>query len=273
MARTAQSPDIPSLGPLDRAAAALGLARGTVIEAFEQLVAEGFLVSCGRTGTWVAPALSMQGEAPPPHREAVASAARSGASSAGAAPPDAALPEAVPPRRLPAPVAIFATVAADFEPLPPIPFAVSVPGGPTLPDAAWRRLGNRLRARRAVAPSGYGDPRGVGPLRKAIADYVRRSRSVRCDAAQVIVTTGTQQGLYLASQVLLGTGDRAWIENPAYRGITAILESTGRRDAMTRSCACRWTRKGSTSTPAAAARPMRARRSSRPRISIRSACR
>ncbi|WP_459624449.1 GntR family transcriptional regulator, partial [Burkholderia sp. 3C] len=95
MARTAQSPDIPSLGPLDRAAgqlsrqlaqalrdairrgdlrpgeplpasrqlaAALGLARGTVIEAFEQLVAEGFLVARGRTGTWVAPALSMPGE-------------------------------------------------------------------------------------------------------------------------------------------------------------------------------------------------------------------
>uniref|UniRef100_UPI0019814924 MocR-like pyridoxine biosynthesis transcription factor PdxR n=1 Tax=Burkholderia sp. Ac-20379 TaxID=2703900 RepID=UPI0019814924 len=108
------------------------------------------------------------------------------------------------------------------------------PGGPTLPDAAWRRLGNRLRARGAAAPSGYGDTRGVGPLREAIADYVRRSRSVRCDAAQVIVTTGTQQGLYLACQVLLGAGERAWIENPAYRGITAILESTGRRDAIVR---------------------------------------
>ncbi|NIE86948.1 winged helix-turn-helix domain-containing protein, partial [Burkholderia sp. Tr-860] len=92
MARTARSPAIPALGPLDRAAgqlsrqlaqalrdairrggllpgeplpatrqlaAALGLARGTVIEAFEQLVAEGFLVSRWRTGTWVAPALSL----------------------------------------------------------------------------------------------------------------------------------------------------------------------------------------------------------------------
>ncbi|GAB7538678.1 hypothetical protein BGC_49020 [Burkholderia sp. 3C] len=109
-----------------------------------------------------------------------------------------------------------------------------MPGGPTLPDAAWRRLGNRLRARGAAAPSGYGDTRGVGLLREAIADYVRRSRSVRCDAAQVIVTTGTQQGLYLACQVLLDASDRAWIENPAYRGITAILESTGRRDAIVR---------------------------------------
>ncbi|WP_414440340.1 PLP-dependent aminotransferase family protein [Burkholderia sp. 22PA0106] len=253
MARTAQSPDIPALGPLDRAAgqlsrqlaqalrdairrgdlrpgeslpasrqlaAALGLARGTVIEAFEQLVAEGFLVARGRTGTWVAPALSMPGEG-----------------AFGVVGGDEAAPAAAgafPPRRLPAPAAIFAAVAADFEPLPPIPFAVSVPGGPTLPDAAWRRLGNRLRAHGSAAPSGYGDTRGVGPLREAIADYVRRSRSVRCDAAQVIVTTGTQQGLYLACQVLLDAADRAWIENPAYRGITAILESTGRRDAIVR---------------------------------------
>ena len=50
----------------------------------------------------------------------------------------------------------------------------------------------------------------------------------------VVITSGTQQGLHLASQVLLGAGDQAWVENPAYRGITALLDSTGRRDAMVR---------------------------------------
>ena len=34
--------------------------------------------------------------------------------------------------------------------------------------------------------------------------------------------------------MLLGAGDQAWVENPAYRGITALLDSTGRRDAMVR---------------------------------------
>ncbi|WP_436408199.1 PLP-dependent aminotransferase family protein [Burkholderia gladioli] len=255
-------------------AAALGLARGTVIEAFEQLVAEGFLVSRGRTGTWVAPALSLPvaamglhpgqarpgRDAEPASRVGRAGAVGGvvGAAGAAGAAGTAEATEATEtaksakagnsrrhaasvtgenpagPSRLPGPAAIYAAIAADFEPLPPIPFAVSVPGGATLPDAAWRRLGNRLRARGPAAPSGYGDTRGVDALREAIAAYVRRARSVRCEAAQVIVTSGTQQGLYLATQVLLGEGERAWVENPAYRGITAILESTGRREAIVR---------------------------------------
>ncbi|ALK34897.1 PLP-dependent aminotransferase family protein [Burkholderia plantarii] len=346
MARTAKTPEIPSLGPLDRAAGqlsrqlaqrlrdaigrgelrageplpatrplaqALGVARGTVTEAFEQLIAEGFLVARGRTGTWVAAAVmptaggasgvdawvvpraadggplrsgrrgrpggqvdfASGGEsmadgdrldtaayisrsvhavgrepaadgdrlgdtaacvAPSVHAAGRPAAAGGGASPALplSSPPSRSRGEPATPARLPGPAAAFAAIAADFEPLPPVPFAVSVPGGPTLPDAAWRRLGNRLRARGAAVPSGYGDPRGVAALREAIAGYVRRSRSVRCDADQVIVTSGTQQGLFLASQVLLGAGDAAWVENPAYRGITAILESTGRRDAIVR---------------------------------------
>jgi len=115
-----------------------------------------------------------------------------------------------------------------------VPFAVSVPTGPAAPDATWRRLGNRIRARGPGAPSGYGDPQGVKALREAVAEYVRRSRSVQCGAEHVIITTGTQQGLYVACQVLLGATDIAWVEDPAYRGITGILESTGRQDRMVR---------------------------------------
>ncbi|GAC1325814.1 MAG: hypothetical protein NVS3B11_22210 [Collimonas sp.] len=57
---------------------------------------------------------------------------------------------------------------------------------------------------------------------------------MQCSAEQVIITTGTQQGLYVACQVLLGATDIAWVEDPAYRGITGILESTGRQDRMVR---------------------------------------
>ncbi|CAB3677780.1 HTH-type transcriptional regulatory protein GabR [Paraburkholderia rhynchosiae] len=48
------------------------------------------------------------------------------------------------------------------------------------------------------------------------------------------MTSGTQQGLFLSSQVLLGPDDHVWVENPAYRGLTAVLESTGHRDSMVR---------------------------------------
>ncbi|RQR48977.1 PLP-dependent aminotransferase family protein [Burkholderia sp. Bp9126] len=249
MARTARIIEIPSIGALDRAAgnlsrqlaqalreavrhgdirpgdalpstrqlaAALRIARGTVVDAYAQLIAEGFLEAHGGAQTRVAQALA---DAPPPARAA------GGAGTARRRPARAGLPE---------PAAAFARIAQEFTPLPAAPFAISVPIGPTAPDDVWRRLGNRLRARGAGAPSGYADPQGALPLREAIAAYVRKSRSVRCEPGQVVITSGTQQGLHLACQVLLGANDQTWVENPAYRGITALLESTGRRDAMVR---------------------------------------
>jgi len=193
-------------------AASLQVARGTVVEAYEQLIAEGFLESKAGAGTRVALALAE----PPPAREP--RMASSQAAQAG----------------LPERAEAFARIGREFKPLPPVPFAISVPTGMTAPGDVWRRLGNRLRARGPASPTGYADPQGALALREAIADYVRKSRSVRCEADQVIVTSGTQQGLFLASQVLLGPRDQAWVENPAYRGVTAILESLPHRDAMVR---------------------------------------
>jgi GntR family transcriptional regulator/MocR family aminotransferase len=246
MARKANVVEIPSLGTLDRTAGQLGrqlaqalrsairrgdvkpgellpstrilarslmIARGTVIEAFEQLIAEGFLESQGRAGTRVARSLVEMSATSKPE-EARPTETRSWTPSAR--------------------IERFAQVARQFGAAPAVPFSVSVPIGKTAPDDIWRRLGNRIRARGPGAPSGYGDPQGALELREAVADYVRKSRSVRCDASQVIITSGTQQGLYLACQVLLDVGDFAWVEDPAYRGITAILESAGHGNQMIR---------------------------------------
>jgi GntR family transcriptional regulator/MocR family aminotransferase len=249
MARTAGIADIPSIGTLDRAAgnlsrqvaqalreavrngdvrpgdslpstrllaASLQLARGTVIEAYEQLIAEGFLESKAGAGTRVAQALAERQHASGPRE------------------PHAARRRHIARPGLPEPAVAFAQIAQEFRPLAPVPFAISVPVGLTAPADIWRRLGNRLRAKGPGAPAGYTDPLGALPLREAIAGYVRKSRSVRCKPDQVIVTSGTQQGLFLACHVLLGSHDQTWVENPAYRGVTALLESTGHRDTMIR---------------------------------------
>jgi len=239
MPRTAKVPEIPFIGALDRSAGplsrqlvqamrnavargdlkpgeslpstralaeALGVSRGTVVDAFEQLVAEGVFAAQHGAGTRVA---ALAPAFVPRHP------ARTG-------------------MRLPAAAQAFAAIANEFKALPQVPFAVSVPAGAAAPNEAWRKLGNRLRAGGSAAPAGYGEPQGALPLREAIADYLRRSRSVRCDASQVVITTGTQQGLFLACQVLLGPADAVWVENPAYRGITAILESIGPRERIVR---------------------------------------
>lgn len=195
-------------------AAALKIARGTVVEAFEQLVAEGYLESRAGGTTTVSVNLT--------ERNAAASAKKSA---------QAATPLV---RPLPATALRYAKIAAAMYPLPAAPFAISVPAGPVAPDDTWRKLGNRIRGTTSGGPSGYADPQGLLPLRKAIADYVRKSRSVACTPAQVIITSGTQQGLYLACQVLLGESDQAWVEDPAYLGITSILESSSRVDRIVR---------------------------------------
>lgn len=194
---------LPSTRTLARS---LGLARGTVVEAFEQLIAEGYLEAKVGAGTRVIPALKDE--------------ARTAS----------ALPVArrkVADNPMPAAAGRLSAIARTLTPQPSLPFAVAVPASGIAPDDTWRRLGNRVRASGRAAPSSYADPYGVAELRSAIADHVRRARAVDCTPDNVIVTSGTQQGLYMAGRVLLSRGDKVWIEDPAYPGLTAVLDDLG----------------------------------------------
>lgn len=62
----------------------------------------------------------------------------------------------------------------------------------------------------------YAEAMGYLPLREAIAEYLGTVRAVRCDPSQILVTTGSQQGLQLSAQVLLDPGDRVCMEEPGY---------------------------------------------------------
>jgi GntR family transcriptional regulator/MocR family aminotransferase len=121
----------------------------------------------------------------------------------------------------------YAAMARTLSPLPSVPFSIAVPEGDVAMDDHWRRLSNRVRASQSAAPSGYGDPRGLLSLRKAISDYLRKARAVSCGPENILITEGTQQGLYLAAKVLLTAGDVAWAEDPAYPGLTAVLDECG----------------------------------------------
>jgi GntR family transcriptional regulator/MocR family aminotransferase len=189
-------------------AASLGVARGTVVEAFDQLTAEGYLDARVGAGTHVATALR---EAP---------------LSIPAAP---AMRSTTTALRLPTAVSRLAASAHALAPQPPVPFSIAVPAAGIAPDDQWRRLGNRIRASGRAAPAGYADPFGLAELRAAIADHVRRVRAVHCEAGNVIITTGTQQGLYMAGRVLLSRDDAVWAEDPAYHGLTAVLDDLGVR--------------------------------------------
>ncbi len=189
-------------------AGSLGLARGTVSAAYAQLIAEGYLEARAGSATRVAADLTNARREPAPRRPSSVAVG----SAANATPPTAGA---------------YTALAARLSPLPSIPFSIAVPEGDVAMDDHWRRLSNRIRATQAAAPSGYPDAQGLPALRSALADYLRKSRAVNCDPANLIITEGTQQGLYLAAKVLLQPGDFCWAEDPAYTGLTAVLEDRG----------------------------------------------
>jgi GntR family transcriptional regulator/MocR family aminotransferase len=73
----------------------------------------------------------------------------------------------------------------------------------------------------------YGDAMGYLPFREAIAEYLGAVRGVRCEASQILVTTGSQQGLQISAQVLLDPKDRVCVEEPGYAGARQAFMTLG----------------------------------------------
>ena len=95
------------------------------------------------------------------------------------------------------------------------------------PTNLWSRIAGRVLRRAPRSLYGQGDAKGYLPLRKAIAEYVGGARGVHCDAEQIIVTSGAQQALDLASRLLLDPGDSAWLEDPGYPLALRVLQAAG----------------------------------------------
>ncbi len=95
------------------------------------------------------------------------------------------------------------------------------------PIALWRRLLNRHW--RALNPKLLDSSHDGGylPLRQAIADYLRVSRVVNLNVNQVIITSGTQQSIDLCARLLTDYNDCVWVENPCYWAARRVLEING----------------------------------------------
>jgi GntR family transcriptional regulator/MocR family aminotransferase len=97
------------------------------------------------------------------------------------------------------------------------------------PFELWARLLAKSWRRPNQALVAGGAPGGFLPLRRAIADYLRLLRGARCEAEQVIIISGTRQGLDLAARLLLAPGDAVWLEDPGYLGLRGPLAASGAR--------------------------------------------
>jgi GntR family transcriptional regulator / MocR family aminotransferase len=187
----------------------LDVSRNTVLDAYAQLFAEGYVEGKIGSGTYVNTALP--DELLQVHTRTTA-------------PPKIAT-NRDPSRRGALLAATPVSISRDDG--HPKPFRPGLPTFETFPFAIWSRLTMRRWRNPPPELMSYGDPAGYRPLREAIADYLIAARGVRCNAEQVIVVAGSQQGLDLAARVLLDVGDKVWLEDPGYIGARGALQSAG----------------------------------------------
>ncbi|HKA42084.1 MAG TPA: PLP-dependent aminotransferase family protein [Burkholderiales bacterium] len=192
-------------------AADLGVSRNTIMLAYEQLQAEGYVVSRDRSTTLVA----------------------------GVVPPRP-LPELPEPPTTRARLSAYALRLTRDPAMPPSGSYASGPGirydfryGRPAVDEFPRDIWRRLLAARARRPGrdalGYTSPAGYVQLRAALVDYLKRARGLSCDAGQIVIVNGSQQAIDLAARVLLDPRDAAIVEEPHYPGATLAFEAIGAR--------------------------------------------
>src|SRR5471030_3269173 len=190
----------------------LGIARNTVIAAFEQLAAEGYVTSAPGSGTYVADlqahSASMRGGHAAPQRAAGHGHGHTHGRNALLSKRGTEITAfAAGPRYEIQP---FAPGDADFS---------------SFPFKLWQRLQNRVWREARADLLDYGQSGGYLPLRQAIAEYLRLSRSVKVSVDQVVITSGTQQSLDLCAQLLADVGDTAWVEDPCYWGARRVFQA------------------------------------------------
>ncbi|MEX2270391.1 MAG: PLP-dependent aminotransferase family protein [Vicinamibacterales bacterium] len=103
------------------------------------------------------------------------------------------------------------------------------PGYPAQESFAWdefRAIADDLLTRRGPDLLQYGPTRGFKPLVEVIQG-IQKSRGMEVGPAQVVVTTGSQQGLYLVARALFDPGDVVLVELPSYTGAITAFSGFG----------------------------------------------
>lgn len=175
--RLAPGARLPSWNDL---AVQLGVARGTVRQAYERLADGQFVMAAGAAGTRVA-------KRPPASRP---------------------VPEPAKGRESFGPFPAGATR--------PLPFQLGVPAADLFPAAVWSRKLTQAARKAIDVPTGYPDASGEPGLRAEIAAYLAVARGLACRPAQVFVTHGYSGAFSIAMRILRAQGQRAWVEDPGY---------------------------------------------------------
>ncbi|MDR6226019.1 MocR-like pyridoxine biosynthesis transcription factor PdxR [Desmospora profundinema] len=169
----------------------LNLSRNVVIEAYEQLLAEGYVKGRQGSGTYVAPGAYLERD----------------------------LKEQ--------PSSFLETHRDEEKEKDEIDFRSGIPALNHFPKKKWGKLSKQVCEEASNADFGYDNPEGRSEFRHVLSRYLKRTRGVHCHPDQLIITSGATQGFSLIANLLLSPDDRVIIEDPITHEIQTIFSSSG----------------------------------------------
>lgn len=180
------------------------LSRGSVAQVYDMLLADGYVRAYRGKGTYVSDTLT--------EKEYTGREAKISLSSWG---------ERVANLHI-----VNGDVPIDAAHQPVIDFNMQRMPAEHFPQAEWRS------ALAAAQRSDWRKQSGVGgdlELREAIASHVRWTRGIQAEPSQIVLFSGSMQGITLLTQLLVSEGDSVVLENPGYPGIAQAVKAGGGR--------------------------------------------
>lgn len=190
----------------------LGISRMTVVNAFDQLLAEGYLIGKAGSGTFVAAELPEEYLTTPQQK-------RGGRNKLERRLPLSKYGDHLARRHR--------SILENEEVTGLVPFQHGLSAIDEFPFRIWQKISNKcgqVSLRKLLSQNG---PLGFEPLRKALADHLRTARAVNCTSNEIVITGGAQQGLDLISRIMLNEGDQVWMDEPGYLGARDAFSGTG----------------------------------------------
>jgi GntR family transcriptional regulator/MocR family aminotransferase len=194
-----------------------GLSRGTIVAAFAQLHAEGYVEGRLGSGTYVSTVLPDNLLDVRPSRTTRSMRSKLRAPDARPAGSSRAWSD-------------YAALVRPFPRNPPETiraFRTHLPAVDLFPVTLWASIAARHMRRAPLRRFLRGEALGYGPLREAIADLLWARRGVSCRASQIAIVSSVQQALDVMARLFVNPGDAVCMENPGYQGAVHVFEAAG----------------------------------------------
>ncbi|HEX9060633.1 MAG TPA: PLP-dependent aminotransferase family protein [Clostridia bacterium] len=168
----------------------LNISRNVILEAFDQLMAEGYIESRQGSGTIVAEGLNF--------KRSEISMGRS-----------------------------FSSTPLKRGDSDLIDFRSGIPALDMFPKKEWGSLFNRICSNVPYSMFRYSEPEGIIELRKVLSEYLLRIRGICCRPEQIMIVSGSTQGLSLISKLLYSPHAEIIVEDPIHYGLLNVISSCG----------------------------------------------